>query len=523
MSMALRKGEIFAGRYEILRRIASGGMGTVYEVLHLETERRRALKVMLPHIVQSAELRERFKREAKVAAHIDSEFIVDVFDAGVDEATQMPFLVMELLQGEELAKRVERLGRLPAEEVATFLQQASLALDKTHRASIVHRDLKPENLFLTRREDGSPRIKVLDFGIAKIVADGPTQASATRSLGTPLYMAPEQFQSGQKVTAACDIYALGMMAFTLLVGVPYWEEEASDGNVFAFARKAADGPQEPASKRARRHAVELGPAFDIWFAKITAMAPAERFSTASSAVAALAEALGIAPPAPVSLVSAPARVSSAPSAPVSSPFAPASSAPLRVSLPEGSARPSIQIVTGPGATGGAATLSQTQLQGPPPKSKSTRIAVGIVVAGLLAAGFVARARFAGHAVEPEVRAARDGVGQGTSAGPVAAPPVQPAVPAVPPAQFAAPPVAPATAAPLVPPPGTAADPAASAPGKPALFGKLPKAGAAGVRAPPSGSPSVTPGAVAPPPPTAAPAAVPPAPPPRPAEPTYSRD
>src|SRR5689334_12431639 len=127
MSSGLMAGTIFAGRYRIVRRIAQGGMGAVYEVIHLDTDRRRALKVMHSHILQSDELRERFKREAKVAAHIESDFIVEVFDAGIDEATQMPFLVMELLRGEDLGKRLKRLGRLPSEEVVRYLYQAALA------------------------------------------------------------------------------------------------------------------------------------------------------------------------------------------------------------------------------------------------------------------------------------------------------------------------------------------------------------------------------------------------------------
>src|SRR5262245_44917511 len=209
MSTGLEEGTIFAGRYKVLRRIAQGGMGAVYEVMHVETDRHRALKVMHPHILQSEALRSRFKLEAKVAAHIESDFIVDVFDAGIDEATQMPFLVMELLRGEELGKRLKRLGRLPPEEVVLYLHQAALALDKTHRASIVHRDLKPENLFLSEREDSPPRIKVLDFGIAKIVAEGATSGGQTQSVGTPLYMSPEQFNPIAKLSGAADIYALG--------------------------------------------------------------------------------------------------------------------------------------------------------------------------------------------------------------------------------------------------------------------------------------------------------------------------
>jgi serine/threonine-protein kinase len=169
--LSLVEGSVFSDRYRIVRCIAAGGMGAVYEVTHIETDRRRALKVMHPHFLQSEELRDRFRQEARVAAHVESEFIVDVFDAGVDAATQMPFLVMELLRGEEIGKLLQRNGRFSPIEVVTYLHQAALALDKTHRAMIVHRDLKPENLFLTYREDGAPRVKVLDFGIAKVVAE----------------------------------------------------------------------------------------------------------------------------------------------------------------------------------------------------------------------------------------------------------------------------------------------------------------------------------------------------------------
>jgi eukaryotic-like serine/threonine-protein kinase len=292
MSFALQEGTVFAGRYRIVRCIALGGMGAVYEVVHLETERRRALKVMLPQILQSEELRERFKREARVAAQIESEFIVDVFDAGVDEATGMPFFVMELLRGEEIGHRLTRVGRLSPREVVSYLHQTALALDKTHRASIVHRDLKPENLFLTQREHGEPQIKVLDFGIAKFVAEHAKNANVTRSIGTPTYMAPEQFRSG-RITAAVDIYALGMIAYTLLVGVPYWEPEmGSSANVFAFGVIAMEGPREPPTERAAANGVKLPPAFDAWFARVAATDPEQRFSTATSAIKALAEVFG---------------------------------------------------------------------------------------------------------------------------------------------------------------------------------------------------------------------------------------
>jgi len=300
MSDDLVLGAMFAGRYRIERRIAAGGMGAVYEVLHVETSRRRALKVMHPDLVQNDDSRDRFRQEARVTARIESEYIVDVFDAGIDESTSMPYLVMELLQGEEVNKRIKRLGKLSPHDAVLYLHQAALALDKTHRARIVHRDLKPDNLFLCEREDGPPRIKLLDFGIAKIVAQNAASAHATQAVGTPLYMAPEQFSMDSAVSPATDLHALGMIAFTMLVGQAYWFEESKKGaNVFAFATHATLGPQEAATARALRHGVTLPPAFDAWFARATARRPADRFPTAVAMIAVLSESLELPPPAAI--------------------------------------------------------------------------------------------------------------------------------------------------------------------------------------------------------------------------------
>ncbi|XXT15817.1 protein kinase [Sorangium sp. So ce429] len=295
MSFALAEGAVFAGRYRLGRAIGVGGMGAVYEAVHLETNRRRALKIMHPTLFESPNLRERFQQEAKIAADVESEFIVEVFDAGVDEQTRMPFLVMELLRGEDLDHRIERLGRLSALEVVTYLHQAALALDRTHKAAIVHRDLKPENIFLTQREDGQPRVKILDFGIAKLVAETSSAARATHGVGTPIYMAPEQFD-GAALSSATDVYALGMVAYTLLVGASYWVKEEKTGNLLAILAAASRGKPEPASARAAASGVALPPAFDAWFDRATAMRPEGRFQVATHAVRALAEALEVAPP-----------------------------------------------------------------------------------------------------------------------------------------------------------------------------------------------------------------------------------
>ncbi|MDI1447442.1 serine/threonine-protein kinase [Polyangium sp. 6x1] len=293
MSAEVMEGAIFAGRYRLIRRLATGAMGAVYEARHLGTDRRLALKVMLSHIIERPELRRRFELEARITAHIESPFLVEVFDAGVDEATGVPFLVMELLRGEELGRCLRRVGRFSFEETLACLHQTALALDKTHAAGIVHRDLKPANLFLSVREGGDRRIKILDFGVAKIVAEGTARGGATQTVGTPLYMAPEQFR-GQRVSAATDIYALGMMAYAFLVGEAYWaDERTEEDNLVAFALSAAYGPVESAMERASRKGVLLPAGFDVWFAKVTAVDPDERFATATAAVRALGDALGI--------------------------------------------------------------------------------------------------------------------------------------------------------------------------------------------------------------------------------------
>ena len=292
----LPQASLFAGRYRIVRRIAAGGMGAVFEVVHTETQRRRALKVMLPELCDNRQLRERFQLEARVTANVDSEHIVDVFDAGIDDSTGMPFLVMELLNGQDLGKVLELEGALAPERAVAYLRQIASALDKTHAAGIVHRDLKPENLFLTHREDGTPRVKILDFGISKVVNDVPQTARATRGLGTPLYMAPEQALA-QTVGPPTDLYALALIAYTLLVGTAYWLPEASRfDNAIAFVVHTSKGTTDSAVSRARDAGQVLPAAFDAWFRRATELDPARRFTTATESVSELGLVLGIATP-----------------------------------------------------------------------------------------------------------------------------------------------------------------------------------------------------------------------------------
>jgi serine/threonine-protein kinase len=282
----LEPGTTFRGTYAIVRKLSGGGMGAVYECVHRTTRKHRALKVMLPQLVEQPGLRERFELEARVTADIESDHVVETFDAGVDEATGVPFLVMELLRGEDLDAQLRARGPLAAEEAVDLLGQAAHALDKTHAAGIVQRDLKPQNLFVTTRDDGTPRLKVLDFGIAKVVAERERASQHTATLGTPLYMAPEQIE-GQGIGPATDLYALGHVAYTLLVGEAYWEEEnQASHSHWGTWKEIMAGVREPASLRAGRGGVTLPVAFDAWFTKATAAAARDRFASAGATPAA---------------------------------------------------------------------------------------------------------------------------------------------------------------------------------------------------------------------------------------------
>lgn len=291
----LRPGATFNGRYEIRHILKSGGMGTVYEVLDRTTRRSRALKTMHPELLVDADLRGRFSLEATVAAEIDSDHIVEVYDAGIEPSTQTPYIVMELLKGEDLGASLEKRGRLPANEVIEFLYQAGLALDKTHAKGIVHRDLKPENLYITTRDDGFPRVKVLDFGIAKVLSMSTT-AKTTRNVGTPLYMSPEQIRGDARIGTASDRYAVAQIAYSLLVGEAYWQPEARViGHVAPVLLRILSGCEEPATKRAQDQGVTLPPAFNAWFSRGCALEAEKRFDTVGDMVQSLATVFDVHP------------------------------------------------------------------------------------------------------------------------------------------------------------------------------------------------------------------------------------
>jgi tRNA A-37 threonylcarbamoyl transferase component Bud32 len=221
----VREGEILAGKYRVERVLGQGGMGVVVAAMHLQLEKRVALKFVLPDHVQSPETVERFAREARAASKLQSEHVARVLDVGTLE-NGSPYMVMEYLEGRDLGQEVDTRGPLPFAEAAEYVLQACEAIAEAHALGIVHRDLKPQNLFLARRVDGRPLVKVLDFGISKFNgAQSGENMSLTKThavMGSPNYMSPEQLRSARAVDQRTDIWALGVILYELLTAkVPF--------------------------------------------------------------------------------------------------------------------------------------------------------------------------------------------------------------------------------------------------------------------------------------------------------------
>jgi tRNA A-37 threonylcarbamoyl transferase component Bud32 len=295
-------GTIVGGDFRVESPLSAGGMGTVYVAEQLSTGKKRALKLMRTELVGDVRNRQRFVDEAKVGARIDSEHVVEVIAAGVDEASAMPWLAMELLSGTSLDEVVRARGALPLHEVIEIFGQLGHALGQAHDLGIIHRDLKPENLFLARgrRKGEAPVVKILDFGIAAFVTSDRTAATATSAIGSPLWIAPEQMQTGAQLRAATDVWALGLIAFFLLTGRSYWPAaNAPVFNLHALVGEILGFALAPASDRARELGTTVPYGFDAWFARCVVREPERRFTNAREAVAELAALAGYAGTAPM--------------------------------------------------------------------------------------------------------------------------------------------------------------------------------------------------------------------------------
>ncbi len=217
---------VIDGKYQLVRELGTGAMGVVYEAKNLDTSRRVAVKVIASSLLaKGPEVASRFRREAKAAGAIETQHVAQILDAGADPSTGDPYIVMELLSGEDLKQLLQRLGPLPPELALRIVAQACVGLKAAHDAGIIHRDIKSANLFLARREDGDITVKIVDFGIAKVVADsGPgghsTELTHTGSvLGSPRYMSPEQGKGQRDVSPRSDLWSLGVVLYEMLTGV----------------------------------------------------------------------------------------------------------------------------------------------------------------------------------------------------------------------------------------------------------------------------------------------------------------
>ena len=279
-------GDVLAGKYFVTRVIGRGGMGVVVEAKHAELHERVAIKVLHRRYLDNAEALARFQHEARAAVRIRGEHSARLLDVGTT-AAGVPFIVMELLEGADLSQ-ILRSGPLPVQESVLYILQACEGMAEVHAHGIVHRDLKPGNLFVTRRPDGTPLVKVLDFGIAKstmAMNDGERAVTMTLvALGTPLYMSPEQIRSSRNVDARADVWSLGAILYELLAGRP-----AFGGNSVANITAQVLETQPPSVTAVRP---EVSPELDRALGRALAKKPGQRFVDVAAFAKAIAPFAG---------------------------------------------------------------------------------------------------------------------------------------------------------------------------------------------------------------------------------------
>jgi serine/threonine-protein kinase len=280
-------GQVVAEKLRLTRQLGSGGMGSVWVADHLTLKTQVAVKFMAAELAGNADALARFSREAAAAARIKSPHVVRVFDYGVSEGT--PYMVLELLEGEDLASLLRRRGALDPREAAEIVSQAAQALEQAHAQGIVHRDIKPGNIFLSP-SGGEVFVRLLDFGVAKAPElEFSTKTVTGATLGTPYYMSPEQVFAKGPVDASADVWALAVVAYECITGVLPFEGDT----LAALGVAHNSGKFRPPSTFRRLGSANL----DAWFFRAFAVERSARFPSARE----LAETLkavtgGLAPP-----------------------------------------------------------------------------------------------------------------------------------------------------------------------------------------------------------------------------------
>lgn len=278
-------GTVIGGKYVVERWLGSGGMGVVLAVRHAELGELYALKLMLPAAAASPAARERFAREAKAAAKLKSAHVARAIDFGFVRDDGPPFMVLELLSGQNLAEKLLAEGPMPAFEIAGLMLDACDALREAHAEGIVHRDLKPSNLFVVEQKDGTPSLKVLDFGIAKTVAqDAGALTKTSTTMGSPFYMSPEQMRSAKSADARSDIWSLGVTMYELATGtVPFTGESVTEVAIMVI---------EAAVPSPRVHRADLEDDFVNIIMKCLQKNPEHRFTDVEELAESLAAFVG---------------------------------------------------------------------------------------------------------------------------------------------------------------------------------------------------------------------------------------
>jgi serine/threonine protein kinase len=408
--------QVLSGKYRLERELGRGGMGAVWLAQHLTLHSPVAIKLIEETVATNPEALSRFLREAQAAASLRSPHVVQILDHGVDNG--VPFIVMELLEGESLAGRIERVRRLSPADTARIMTQVGRAMTKAHEAGVVHRDLKPDNIFLVRNDE-EEIAKVLDFGIAKSNAHGVASvSSATRTgsvLGTPYYMSPEQAEGAKGVDHRTDIWAMGVIACECLLGIRPFDAETLGSLLLAICAREMPVPS-------RLGAVPAG--FDAWFARACARDVGQRFATAKEAAH---------------------QLRSVCAGEMMSGYAP----------PPISGQPAVQAASLPLAstTGHLSLSSGSQL---PKKSAAPWVVLGVLGLGVVAGGAFFALRSGEHS---EAAASAAHAAEAPPPPPVAPLTPEPSKPATDAAAAAPSPSAPPSAAPLAsvaPPPPTAA-------------------------------------------------------------------